>query len=313
MSSGFKFTVFSLIVVFAVATSQVSVGMSRARSTSTPRTSSTTARTSSTAARTSSTTVASTPATTTSKTTASSTTDSSASATQSKASAVAVKRATGPVTQERNPNASRTKASGVVSQVQVTNTRGQVLLRAPKADSVTTVGALFDLINTNNPSKTSNFIVFVPGNPPSSKSAGNFGLSLEYLKASNSSGKPGILRDLQVTVKADDTGIIQIMQQRGSFPKTTDLTQALAYGWQTVFQYTIDNFPKILLYFQLPDLTTLPADTQSAIPDSLKYNWKQKFYLVDPWPQTDPIKWNKGWAPEQTCRAYRLLMDWTFN
>lgn len=308
MSSGFKITIFCLIVVFAIATSQVSIGKttsSSVKSKGTKASQGTKAKgfgaiskESQSNAKITTTAIATTAAP-----------KASATAVTKAAPTSAVKRYTAAVTP-----VTRINATGVISQIPVSYSRGQILLKAPEAGSTTTIGTLFDLINTNNAAKTSNFLIFVPGSRPSSKSAGTVGLPLELLKEPAAGiTASGILRNIQVTIKADDSGIIKLMENIGAFPKISNLTQAMAYGWGDIFTYVIENYPKILLYFQLPDINTLSTDVQNAIPQDLKNNWNQKFYIIDPWPQSSPIVWNKNLAPEQVCRAYRQLMNWTFN
>lgn len=249
MSTGFKFTVFSLIVVFAVVVSQMSVGMSRqsgpgvtTRTNVAPR--------AGTAART---------------------------------SGIAAGRASAAAGRSDTATSRTGFPTRIVSTIKVSKVSGQKLLLAPKAGDLCKLGDLFNLINTNDPQfQRARFQVFVTGNPPSSKSSDNFGLTKDWIMAN---------KDLTVTIKMDDTGIIALMEAMGIFPKESDIEKAKAYGWDEVFRYTRDNFKKILLYFIVP-------------------GFDQKFYLIDVWSQTSQIKWNAGFKPEQVCRPYRLLMDW---
>ncbi|KKQ32694.1 MAG: hypothetical protein US49_C0006G0145 [candidate division TM6 bacterium GW2011_GWF2_37_49] len=231
MDTGFKITVFSLIVIFAVVVSQIS-----GRTASSDR-----------------------------------------SVNQS-------------ISNQNAPSTTNANAPAIVSAIKVSKIKGQQLLLAPSSGDVRKLGYLFNLINTNDPvNQRSRFQVFVPGNPPKSKSSDNFGVTKNWIQAN---------KDLSVSIKNEDTdGIISKMQSVGAFPKDSDLEKAKAYGWGDIFKYTIDNFSKILLYFTIPGFN----DTDKK---------PIKFYLINPWPQSSKISWNRNIAPEQACRAYRELMNW---
>lgn len=98
-------------------------------------------------------------------------------------------------------------------------------LPIPTANGWYTLGGLFDLINTNNPSKNSNFLVLVNG---ATQSAGVAGLSTQYITAN---------RAAMVQLFADDERINQLA-------KIGSLTTI-----------TKPYYQRLLLYFRVPNST----------------------------------------------------------
>jgi hypothetical protein len=145
------------------------------------------------------------------------------------------------------------------------------------------------LINTNNPGRDnaescSAFLIYFD-NPSRSASGKDYGFDKAWVDSN---------KNLQVVLNADP-GLIQKMVAVGAFPDASKIEVYRAVGWADVFNHVINKFPKLLLYF--PAIS--PKDGQTY-----------KLYIIDPWPQSGAITLNPNLKPEQSCRAYRLLMDW---
>ena len=116
-------------------------------------------------------------------------------------------------------------ALGISLANSTTGTKKVAKMPIPIANGWYTLGGLFDLINTNNPSKNSNFLVLVNG---STQSASVAGLSTQYIIAN---------RAAMVQLLADEDRINQLT----SAGSLTTITKPY--------------YQRLLLYFKLPNST----------------------------------------------------------
>lgn len=190
-------------------------------------------------------------------------------------------------------------------------------VQAPTAGQSYTIGYLFNLINTNNPQKTSNFICMIPDpnqvqNMPntsasiSSYGANQFGFTSAWVEQNTNT---------VVTLKQDLVHVQRLING-GVLPSTTNLANLQGKAAYIYAQQLSNNFPKILLYFTAvsPYVYVTPNINKPKVKVNINPYAGKTFnlYITDPCPGS--TNWNlivRFSQPQYYMPAYtNVLSKW---